>query len=95
MQKSYDQMNIHVHHAISDITGKTGMAITDAILAGERDPARFVARQSGLETGDNQDENRCRNETEDDVGRVRCASGCGWAVRGEPAWRENEGDRDE
>ena len=33
MQKSYDQMNIHLHHAISDLTGVTGMAITDAILA--------------------------------------------------------------
>ena len=43
MQKSYDQMNIHVHHAISDLTGVTGMAITDAILAGERDPARLAA----------------------------------------------------
>ncbi len=43
MQKSYDQMNIHVHHAISDLTGVTGMAITDAILDGERDPARLVA----------------------------------------------------
>ena len=43
MQKSYDQMNIHLHHAISDLTGITGMAITDAILAGERDPARLAA----------------------------------------------------
>ena len=43
MQKSYDQMNIHVHHAISDLTGITGTAITDAILAGERDPARLAA----------------------------------------------------
>ena len=43
MQKSYDQMNIHVHHAISDLTGVTGMAIIDAILAGERDPARLAA----------------------------------------------------
>ena len=43
MQESYDQMNIHAHHAISDLTGITGMAITDAILAGERDPARLAA----------------------------------------------------
>ena len=43
MQKSYDQMNIHLHHAISDLTGVTGMAITDAILGGERDPARLAA----------------------------------------------------
>ncbi len=43
MQKSYDQMNIHLHHAISDLTGVTGMAITDAILGGERAPARLAA----------------------------------------------------
>ena len=42
MQKSYDQMNIHLRHAISDLTGVTGMAITDAILGGERDPARLA-----------------------------------------------------
>ncbi len=43
MQKAFDQMNIHVHHAISDLTGYTGLAITDAILAGERDPSRLAA----------------------------------------------------
>ena len=43
MQKAYDQMNVHLHHAISDLTGVTGLAITDAILAGERDSARLAA----------------------------------------------------
>jgi transposase len=38
MQKSLDQMNIQLHHVISDITGKTGLAIIDAILQGERNP---------------------------------------------------------
>ena len=38
MQKSLDQMNIRVHHAVSDITGVTGMAIIRAIVKGERDP---------------------------------------------------------
>jgi transposase len=38
MQKSLDQMNICVHHAVSDITGVTGMAIVRAIVGGERDP---------------------------------------------------------
>src|SRR5450755_3202566 len=38
MQKALDQMNLQVHHVISDITGLTGLAIIDAILAGERDP---------------------------------------------------------
>ncbi len=38
MQKSLDQMNVCVHHAVSDITGATGMAIIRAIVDGERDP---------------------------------------------------------
>ena len=42
MQKAYDQMNVHLHHAISDLTGVSGLAITDAILDGERDPARLA-----------------------------------------------------
>ena len=43
MQKAFDQMNVHLHHAISDLTGLSGLAITDAILEGERDPARLAA----------------------------------------------------
>lgn len=43
MQKALDQMNLQLHHVISDLGGKTGMAIVDAILAGERDP-RTLAR---------------------------------------------------
>ena len=38
IQKSMDQMNIRLHHAVSDITGVTGMKILGAIVAGERDP---------------------------------------------------------
>ncbi len=37
MQKAFDQMNLQLHHVISDLTGTTGMAIIDAILGGERD----------------------------------------------------------
>ena len=43
MQKALDQMNLQLHHVISDITGLTGLAIIDAILAGERD-ARVLAQ---------------------------------------------------
>ena len=39
----HSQMNVQLHHAISDLAGVTGMAITDAILDGERDPARLAA----------------------------------------------------
>jgi len=38
MQKAYEQMNLKLHHVISDITGVSGLDITDAILSGERDP---------------------------------------------------------
>ncbi len=39
MQKALQQMNLLLHHVVSDITGLTGMTIIHAILAGERDPA--------------------------------------------------------
>jgi len=42
MQKSLDQMNIRIHHAVSDIDGKTGMDIISAIVGGERDPAKLA-----------------------------------------------------
>jgi len=42
MQKSLDQMNIRVHHAVSDIDGKTGTAIIKAIVEGERDPVKLA-----------------------------------------------------
>jgi transposase len=38
MQKALTQMNLQIHHVLSDITGQTGLAIIDAILIGERDP---------------------------------------------------------
>jgi hypothetical protein len=39
MQKSLDQMNLQLHHVLGDITGSSGLAILDAILAGERNTA--------------------------------------------------------
>jgi transposase len=40
MQKALEQMNLQLHHVISDITGATGMRIIRAIVAG---PARSSA----------------------------------------------------
>src|SRR4029077_30801 len=37
MQKALQQMNLHLHHVVSDITGVSGLRIIDAILAGQRD----------------------------------------------------------
>jgi len=42
-QKALDQMNLQIHHVISDISGTAGLAIVDSILAGERD-VRKLAR---------------------------------------------------
>jgi transposase len=43
IQKALDQMNLQLHHVISDITGTTGLAILDAILNGERDVKKLAA----------------------------------------------------
>jgi transposase len=38
MHQSLDQMHLHLHHVISEVTGVTGRRIIRAIVAGERDP---------------------------------------------------------
>lgn len=45
MQKALTQMNLQLHHVLSDLTGVTGLAILDAILAGERDPQVLAAHR--------------------------------------------------
>lgn len=42
MQKALQQMNVQLHHVLSDITGVSGMAILRAIIAGERDPVQLA-----------------------------------------------------
>ena len=42
MQKALTQMNVKLHHVISDITGKTGMDIIAAIVDGERNPRKLA-----------------------------------------------------
>jgi transposase len=42
MHKALTQMNLQIQHVITDLTGVTGLAIVDAILGGERDPARLA-----------------------------------------------------
>lgn len=54
MQKALNQMNIQLHHVVSDLTGVTGMKIIRAILAGERDP-RVLAEHR---------DRRCKNPVE-------------------------------
>ncbi|MGA9391997.1 MAG: IS110 family transposase, partial [Candidatus Sulfotelmatobacter sp.] len=47
MQKALSQMNLQLHHVLSQITGLSGQKILDAILAGERDPMRLASLCNG------------------------------------------------
>jgi transposase len=47
MHKALDQMNVQLHHVLSDITGLSGMAIIGAILEGERDPSVLARLRDG------------------------------------------------
>jgi len=42
MHKSLTQMNLQIHHVISDMTGVTGLSIIDGILAGQHNPAELA-----------------------------------------------------
>jgi len=46
MQKALMQMNVQLHHVVSDITGETGMKIIRAILDGIRDPKVLVKHRN-------------------------------------------------
>lgn len=49
MQKALDLMNLHLHKAISDLSGVTGLRIVRAILEGNHDPeALALMRESGI-----------------------------------------------
>jgi transposase len=48
MQKALMQMNVQVHHVVSDIMGVTGMRILRAIVAGERDPGVLAANRAAV-----------------------------------------------
>ena len=41
MQKSLDQMNVLLHKVVTDITGKTGIKIIEAILSGQHDASKL------------------------------------------------------
>jgi transposase len=58
MQKALDQMNLQLHHVISDITGVSGIAIIEALLNGERDPV--VLAQMCDKAHQNFPPNHCR-----------------------------------
>lgn len=43
MQKAFEQMNIKLQNVIADITGKSGQAIINAIIQGERDAEKLYS----------------------------------------------------
>jgi len=43
LHKALTQMNVQIHNVISDVVGVTGLAILDAVLAGERDGQKLAA----------------------------------------------------
>lgn len=47
MKKALTSMNVRVELAVSDVTGKTGMAIIRAILDGKRDPQELAKLRDG------------------------------------------------
>jgi len=42
MQKALQQMNLQLHHVLSDVTGVSGLAILRAIVGGERDAVKLA-----------------------------------------------------
>jgi len=44
MQKALERMNIKLHDVLSNVVGTSGLAVMEAILAGERDPERLLER---------------------------------------------------
>jgi transposase len=50
MQKSMELMNIKFHTVISNITGKTGRVVIEAIMAGERNAANLLPLIDGRQT---------------------------------------------
>ena len=53
-KKALMEMNLQLHHVVSDITGATGVRIVRAIVAGERDPDVLAAYR----------DDRCHSSTE-------------------------------
>jgi transposase len=47
MQKSLTQMNIQLDNVVSNLVGKTGLAILRKIVAGERDPYKLATLRDG------------------------------------------------
>ena len=54
VHKALTQMNLQIHHVLSDITGISAMAIVEAIVDGERDAGKLAALCHGSVRSDRQ-----------------------------------------
>ena len=54
IHKSLTEMNLQIHRVISDITGTTGLAMLDAIVAGERDASKLAKLKDPRVKADNE-----------------------------------------
>ena len=54
MQKALTQMNVKLQHVISDVSGKTGMRIIEAVVAGERDPEQLAKHRDSRTRADHE-----------------------------------------
>src|SRR3546814_12124773 len=72
MQKALMQMNLQLHHVVSDIKGATGMKIIRAIMNGERYPAVLTEHKNI----------RCKEsiKTIEEIGRASCRERVGQYV---------------
>lgn len=61
LHKCLDQMNVRVHHAVSDTQGTTGMAIIRSIMSGQRDARKLAALRDP----------RCRKSEEEIAAHLR------------------------
>jgi transposase len=43
LQKVLQEMNVQLHHVLSDVTGASGLRMIEAILDGQRDPVKLAA----------------------------------------------------
>ena len=55
MQKALTEMNVQLANVISDVTGETGLAIIDAILAGGRKPEELAELKGPPDRGQQSD----------------------------------------
>ena len=52
MKKALMQVNLQLHHVITDITGSTGLRVLDAILADNHEPHEFDQLRDSFCTND-------------------------------------------